>query len=310
MKILVVFTGGTIGSAVSDGWIAPSDDMKYLLISKFREKTGDNIHFDAISPYTVLSENLSSEHLNKLAQCVRDNINGYDGVIVTHGTDTLQYSAAALAYSVDCKVPVVLVSSNYPLEDKRANGLDNFIAAVEFIKTGGSRGVFVSYRNFGEDTCIHHATKVVAHTENFDEIYSIDKTPCAVYSDKIKINTDCCSESEYKGDIIFCENPQILCISAMPGDNFRYDISKCKAVILRPYHSGTLNTSSEGFIDFCNRLKSAQIPVFVVNGRDGVTYESAKEYKNLGLTVLPGSPFVAVYMKLWAEMSWISLKDL
>lgn len=306
MKILVIFTGGTIGSAVAEGWIAPSDDMKYLLLNKFREKSNIDAELETLVPYTILSENLSAEKLNMLIKCVRENINSYDGIIVTHGTDTLQYTAAALAFTLDCDtVPVVLVSSNYPLEDERANGVDNFIAAVEFIRAKCGRGVFVSYKNNGENVKIHLAARITSHVEAFDEIYSIDNQPFAFYDGKITLNPDFKSSSCCEPVIAaqFCEHSQILSVVAMPGDSFRYDLSQYKAVILRPYHSGTLNTASEAFVDFCLRAKENGIPVFLVNVHGGTTYESSKEYEKLSITVLPMCSFVAIYIKTWLAIS-------
>lgn len=306
MKILVVFTGGTIGSAVSDGWISPDDKMKYLLIEKYSEITGDNLNFDTLTPYMILSENLSAENLNCLIKCVRENIEKYDGIIVTHGTDTLQYSAAALsfAFGMNC-IPVVLVSSNYPLEDKKANGVDNFIGAVEFIRSQSGRGVFVSYRNENENTKIHSATRIVSHVESFDEIYSIDKQPFAVYDKKIILNPDFNSVSGGGAvvDAEFIDEPGILSVIAMPGDSFGYSLNGYNAVILRPYHSGTLNTENKNFVDFCIRAMNAGVPVFVVNVRQGVTYESSKEFKKLGLNDLPFCSFVSIYVKIWLGIS-------
>ena len=306
MKILVVFTGGTIGSSVSDGWISPDDSMKYRLISEFHKKSDTPVDFETVVPYTILSENLSAENLNMLISCVNKNKDSYDGIIVTHGTDSLQYSAAALAFALGNDViPTVLVSSNYPLEDKRANGLDNFIAAVEFIKSGAGRGVFVSYKNKNNPAEIHLATRIVCHTEASDEVFSIDGNPFAFYDGKITVNPDCrltdCGTPVT--DAHFSNNSQILSVSAMPGDDFQYNLSLYKAVILRPYHSGTLNTASEDFVRFCNEAKSQNIPVFAVNVPGGTTYESSKEYENLGITVLPMCSFVSVYIKTWLAIS-------
>lgn len=306
MKILVIFTGGTIGSTVSDGWISPNDETKYFLIEKYREITGGDMVFDTLTPYTILSENLCADNLNCLIKCIRERIEKYDGIIVTHGTDTLQYTAAALAYSFGCdSAPVVLVSSNFPLEDERANGIDNFIGAVDFIKSQTGRGVFVSYKNKDEITKIHAATRIVSHVESFDEIYSINNQPFAFYDKKIFLNPDFkYSESEnVVEDAHFCEHSQILSVVTMPGDSFCYDLSKYKAVILRPYHSGTLNTASKAFALFCKKAKDINIPVFVVNVHGGTTYESSKLYEELGITVLPMCSFVSVYMKTWLAVS-------
>ena len=302
MKILVIFTGGTIGSAVSDGWISPSEDMKYLLISKYREKTGDAFSFDTYTPYTVLSEDLSSEHLNKLVACVRSRLDGYDGIIVTHGTDTLQYSAAALSFALGSNtIPVVLVSSNYPLEDSRSNGLDNFIAAVEFIKSGIGRGVFVSYKNGMEATKIHIGTRLLSHNENFDSVNSFDSEPYAFYDGRIIKNEACryVVADNSLPSASFSAHSGILVIQSLPGDSFSYKLDGVKAIIFRPYHSGTLNTSSESLAAFCERAKALGIPVFVVNVHGNTTYETSKQFRNLSINVLPMCAFSAAFVKLW-----------
>lgn len=305
MKILVIFTGGTIGSMLSDGWIAPSDASKYLLINQFREQCSTDVDFDYLSPYTVLSENLSAKELNRLINCINENMNkDYDGIIVTHGTDTLQYSAAAVSFSAGMKcIPIVFVSSNYPLNDSRANGLYNFIAAVEFIKSKCGSGVFISYKNREEPVYIHRATRVITHAEMSDEVFSVGGEAFAFYKNgEIQKNESyhpSCN-TPYKTVGAFSQNTEILVLNAVPGDGFYYDLSCFKAVILRPYHSGTLNTESDAFKRFCLTAHSKNIPVFLCNASQGETYESAQIYEELGIIQLPLSPFPAVFMKLWA----------
>lgn len=307
MKILVVFTGGTIGSAVSDGWIAPSAEMKYILLEKYREITGDSMHFDTLTPYTILSETLSAENINSLVKCVKEKITEYDGIIVTHGTDTLQYSAAALAYALGCNCnPVVLVSSNYPIEDERANGIDNFIGSAEFIKSQAGRGVFVSYKNSGENTKFHIATRILGHNECFDEIYSYDRQHYAEFDgEKVAVNPAChyVNTDSAVNDRVYDNNSGILVVTAVPGDSYNYNLSSYSAVIIKTYHSGSLNTESEALRTFCSEAESRGIPVFVTGVHGGVTYESLKPYEEMGLNVLPLSSFPAAYMKLWLANS-------
>lgn len=302
MKILVVFTGGTIGSCVTDGWISPDDSMKYLLIEKYREITGDDTPFDTLNPYTILSENLSAENLNVLIRCVRENADKYDGIIVTHGSDTLQYSASALAYTIGCEcTPVMLVASNYPIEDERANGIFNFTAAVEFIKSQKGKGVYISYKNKNEPTQIHTATRTVCHKEADDEVFSIDSEPFACFDKKIILNENyqTSSYSEPVKNAVFSKNSGILSVSVLPGEAYNYDLSDYKAVIFRPFHSGTISTSSEELRNFCKRAKEQNVPIFVINAPDGITYASSKEYNELGINVLPMCSFPAIYIKLW-----------
>ena len=119
-KFLFVFTGGTIGSTVKGEYISTDVKKPYILIEGYKERYGELGAYDTLTPYTILSENLNGKHMTALIKTVKDNLNGgYEGIIVTHGTDTLAYSASALSYALgNCKVPVCLVSANYPLENK------------------------------------------------------------------------------------------------------------------------------------------------------------------------------------------------
>ena len=136
MKILVIFTGGTIGSTVSGDYISTDGNKPYVILEKYNAQYPNDIEWDTVSPYTILSENVTCKTYSVLYDTVKDALNKeYDGIIITHGSDTLQYSAAFLSLVLGTDtVPVLLVSSNYVLEDERANGMDNFRCAVGFIE--------------------------------------------------------------------------------------------------------------------------------------------------------------------------------
>ena len=312
MKILTVFTGGTIGSTVSDGWISPDPSAKYLLISKFRELSGISVTFDVLSPYTVLSENLSADELNQLIACVTENLDkGYDGIIVTHGTDSIQYSAAALALALGSDtIPVMLVSSNYPLEDDRANGLANFTAAVQFIASKSGRGVFVSYKNHENRVNIHAGNALLTASEFSDEIYSSGEVFACYENGKIIPNPSCQGRTETTalGRFELIRDSGILVVPVHPGDGYSYHLADKKAVILRPYHSGTLSTDIPAFHKFCMDAKEHGIPVFLVNAPSGTTYSSVKLYRELGIIPLE-LPFVFAYMKIWATISLYGIEE-
>ncbi|MBR5157500.1 MAG: asparaginase [Clostridia bacterium] len=309
MKILVVFTGGTIGSSLKNGWISNDSETNYLLINNYLNESEDKTtEFVTCSPYTILSENLTEKELNLLQKCVADNLNkDFDGIIITHGTDTLQYTAAALSYAFsDADIPIVLVSSDYPLSDVRANGGKNFETAVKFINCGAANGVFVSYKNSKDDVAaIHKATRVSQYTEATADLYSIDGEPFAFCGQNVMANDEykASDVSEGLGCIDFCGAPRILVIESRPGDNFAYSLEECQAVILRPYHSGTLNTDSKALKALCVEAKEKAIPVFAVNIRPGTSYESTKFYDELGLEILPMCSFSAIYVKCWAAIS-------
>lgn len=306
MKILIIFTGGTIGSRVKSGSIAPDESTKYALIDRYESVYG-KADFDIRAPYSVLSENLSANELNILQKEIIDSLDkGYDGIIVTHGTDTLHYTAAAIEYAIsDCGIPVVFVSSDYPLEDTKANGHANFEAAVEFIKSKMGNGVFVCYKNTCENvTNIHIPSRMLQHSECSADIFSIEGVPYAYYNGTVTLGGAKQREAKQPlGFIRYAENSGILVIDSRPGDSFGYSLDGVKAVILKPYHSATLNTSSNALQAFCERAKVANVPVFAVNVKHGISYESTLLFGQLGIIPLPFSTYVSAYMKIWAAVS-------
>ena len=88
---------------------------------------GEIVNVQAEVLFSIFSENMDFPHLSKLAESVVRHIeSGEDGVIVAHGTDTLHYSSAALAFAVQqTPVPICLVgsqrSSDRPSSDAAMN---------------------------------------------------------------------------------------------------------------------------------------------------------------------------------------------
>ena len=139
-KILVIGTGGTIG-CTRDDHIHLDTPFKILDYMKF-----ENVEFDCVSPFTILSENMDFSYWKSLIDYISAvDFNAYRGVVVLHGSDTLNFTGALLA-NVFYDKPIVLVASDKPVEDKSANGFKNFEMAVMYILSGIDR-VYISYDN-------------------------------------------------------------------------------------------------------------------------------------------------------------------
>ena len=302
MKIAVIFTGGTIGSCIKDDFIGVDNKMQYVLLKNY--ENDNEIVFDTSSPYSILSENLSAKELNLLQKEIAEKLSqDFDGIIVTHGSDTLQYSSTAIENAFgDCKIPVLFVSADYPLEDNRSNGFANFKCAVEFIRNKISNGVFVSYKNDDENiTNIHIPSKLLGHNELNANVYSIDKSPFAQYDGNFTVNDVYTSKGN--GIVNYSEDSQILVVSSVPADNYSYSLENVEAILFKPYHSATLNTSNEKLVSFCKSVTEKQIPMYVLGAKSETGYESTRIYKDLNINILPYGTFVYAYMKLWAELS-------
>ncbi|MCM1381872.1 MAG: asparaginase, partial [Muribaculaceae bacterium] len=251
MKILIVFTGGTIGSAVRGNFISADKKTPYKLIAEYEKIYGIDFEFDTVQPYTELSENNTGETISALIKCLKENIKNYDGVIVTHGTDTLQYTAAALSYAFgNNSVPVCIVSANYIIGDKRSNGLINFRGAVNFLrkKIGG---VWVIYKNpDSPQTAVHRGTRLIESQTFSDCFYSVGNSFYGHFDD----SENFVKNENYKEfpDEIPPIIPKkieekcdfILRIFPYVGMDFPQINSKIKYVIMGTFHSGTINTKS------------------------------------------------------------------
>lgn len=303
MKILTVFTGGTIGSSIKDGVISPDTGNSYLLLDMYSEIDGQT-EFVTAQPFSILSENICEQNMVGIYDCILQNyVPDLDGIIVTHGTDTLQYTAAFLSYAFGiCETPVVIVSANYPLADKRSNGLSNFSAAVDFIKSKQGRGVFVAYTNSGEAQQIHRASRVLTHLPYSDLIFSVFNQPYGQIRNGNFIKNNGYFEKADDAGRIFPSDgfltEKVISIKAVPNGDYGEVSADLKAVLIETFHSGTLNTASPKLVAFCRKAGALNVPVFLAGVCKGFNYESKSLFQNLGLRVLPAASPIAMYIKL------------
>ncbi|MBD5083196.1 MAG: hypothetical protein HDT34_03395 [Clostridiales bacterium] len=304
MKILVMFTGGTIGSSSNGSEISPNEKNTRLLLELYKKEYDENAEFEIAQPYYALSENNTGKTLERLISAVCEAKN-YNGIIVTHGTDTLQYSAAALSYALgNACTPVMLVSSNYILTDKRANGLSNFAAAVDFIKKGYGRGVFVPYKNSDEKVYIHRAGRLLQHNELADDVFSIRNQYYGSYNGDTFIKNPDFDEKKDEinpfGKIKLAEfSRSIKVFQAYVGNTLPKIEDNTKAVLIKTYHSGTICTDNENFTKFAEEINKRKIPCYICGAENREIYESAKAFSEYGITVLPPASFISQYIKLW-----------
>ncbi len=305
MKVLVIFTGGTIGSTWNDGIVSTDLKKNYKLISMYREQYNTNVEFDYEEPYSMLSENMTGKEYSILVSCIRRNLKmGYDGIIITHGSDTLQYTAAMLSFVFGNNViPIVLVASNYILEDKRANGLENFTGGITLIQSKSSGGVFVSYKNKGECCKIHRGERLLSFEIYKDELYSLLGLEYGQIIDDQFLKNELYQDCKRNITLNLPENmetsPGILCIQAMPGMIYPQLDQSVKGIIYTTFHSGTICSTQSSLQEFAKEASQLKIPIYVVGDTQESFYKSKKIYQDLDMKVIPPIAPVAFYIKLW-----------
>lgn len=195
-RIALVSTGGTIASKIDyrTGGVhaALTADELYSAVPELSEYA----RIDTEVLFSEYSENLSSRHWSEMTKKVYEKISkGYEGVVLTHGTDTMHYTAAALSFAlVDVPVPVVLVGAQRSSDRPSSDAALNLVGATLFASNVDVPGVFVAMHNSINDdmTAIHVGTRVRKnHTSRRDAFESINLPPAAfVNSKNITINLE------------------------------------------------------------------------------------------------------------------------
>ena len=276
-KILLMLTGGTICSFVDKNGIKESDYGRAmpLLIDNFKKSNliYDDVEFEVVSPLDILSENMDISAWNAiLLELRKTDFSLYKGIVIAHGTDTLAYTAAMLSIMLAGKgiVPVMLVSSLYPLDDRRANGNMNFGQAVKLICDGIPPNVYAVYRNSDNVTYIHKGAELL-QCDCLGDFFSKNMLPVESWNRMARQNF----ESEMmlqKGEL--AENA-VMAIEPYPGiDYSAFNLCGKKCVVHYLYHSSTAAS------DCKNDINSAVFMVRKCN-ENGIPFVMAPFNKNL-----------------------------
>lgn len=321
MKIGAIFTGGTIGSSIdSEGYISVSSGYKLIEMYYDKYDSEHNTEFITAQPYSILSENLDFDKVSCLAEFVDAMADGeeLDGILIMHGTDTLQYTAGFLMFLLkNINKPVVLVSSAYVLDDPRANGLDNFKLALEFVEQCSVPGVYVSYMNSDGRRMIHRADCLLAHDTFSSDVYSINNGCYAELtengwiffdgglkaSDSDSIFTDNRVHTDKNDNLCMASRSysvqkKVLFLHIYPGMTSSMITDDYDAILLESYHSGT-GPVDGALADIAKKAKGIGIPVYLVgNSADSTQYETVKMYQELGIDLLQDIAPIAAYCAL------------
>lgn len=315
-KILVVLTGGTIGSEIDGEVINVSGTSPYRLIALYEEQYGKE-KFEVTKPVNVLSENMTPEIWMKLFQAIGQvNYDEYDGIIVTHGSDTLSYTAAFMGMLFHhLPVPVVMVAGNYPLGHPNSNGLVNFANAVAFIRAGVSKGVFVIYRDKTGINQVYLSTRICEADPFLDEFRDFGGVPfgrmekgqfIAAQSPLLPRLCEIECQCDKELDLPEMFSKEILVIRPYPGMNYSlFDLSSRPAAVLHYlYHSGTACTSAMhedyNLLSFVKKCRECGIDFYTASHKctQGEQYASSAALLSAGVVPLLNISLEAAYAKL------------
>ena len=167
-RILLLTTGGTIASKHTAEGLAPGITGEELaswlphLSEAYDITVRDILHLD--------SSNIQPEEWQFIARSIFETKNDYDGIVVTHGTDTMAYTASVLSFMLPgIDRPVVLTGSQLPIEHPLTDGLENLRTAFA-MAASGVRGVYIAF----DRKVILGCRAVKTRTTGFDAFESVN----------------------------------------------------------------------------------------------------------------------------------------
>ncbi|MBN8860470.1 MAG: asparaginase [Sphingobacteriales bacterium] len=310
-KLLIIYTGGTIGMAYNDatGALIPMDfkEIKYHIPEIAR--LGCEFDMHAFNP-PMDSSNMSPDIWRQLANLVYDHYSAYDGFVILHGSDTMAFTASALSFMFEnLSKPVILTGSQLPIGEIRTDAKENIITTMEI--AGAKR----HGRAIVPEVCIYfdyylfrgNRTKKNS-TEKFDAFYSLNYPPLAEAGIDIQYNeTNIIRPASQPFAVNARMNADIAVLKMFPGItpnavNAILHTPGVKAVIMETFGNGNTITAP-WFIDGLRKAMDNGIIVLDRTQCDGGSvelgrYETSAYLKAIGVTNGNDMTFEASVTKL------------
>ncbi len=304
-KILMLTTGGTISSLESPNGLVPSS--KDTIIRKLGIE--DNLHFSLDVKEILLldSSNIQPEEWSIIAQAIYEEINNYDSIIITHGTDTMAYTASIISFMIqNPKIPIIFTGSQLPIGNFLTDAIFNLRTAFAGALSDIS-GVFVAF----DGKLILGSRAVKVRTTSFNAFESInteaigfvDSHGLSIKKELLKVNND---STKFYNNI----NSNVFLLKITPATNPNIiDIlidAKVEGIVIEAFGAGGLQFIRRDFITKLEEANKKNIPIVVCSqclyeSSNFNIYEVGKKALSTGvIEALDMTTEAAVTKLMWA----------
>ena len=149
-RILLIYTGGTIGMNRSENGYAPQQGFLQEILEGLTVLRNEEMpEWELLELDPLLdSSNMTVVEWNLIGSIIEKHYDRFDGFVVLHGTDTMAYTASALSFSLEnLDKPVIITGSQIPLFEVRNDALDNLLTAMMIAAEGQVREVALCFSN-------------------------------------------------------------------------------------------------------------------------------------------------------------------
>ncbi len=302
-RILILTTGGTITMLRNeDGTLSLCRDAGSLLgcvpeLSQIAD-------IDLLALASIDSSNLQPGLWRAVATAIYERMNQYDGFVVTHGTDTIAYTSAALAFMIqELPKPIVVTGAQVPLGEIGNDGYVNLINAVR-VATSDLAEVAVV---FGSQ--IIYGTRA-KKTSVFDlqAIVSVNEQSMGDIGLFIKFNATPMGRNRRKPLLQPSLNENVARIAVYPGfkpDVLEHLVETHDGIVLEGYGAGHIPTEANSLMPAIKAATAGNVPVVVctqciVGSTQMETYQVGREALLAGaIPALDMTPETALVKLMW-----------
>lgn len=276
-NILLIATGGTIASVSTDHGLVPGTSGKEIL--SYVPEAESVCHIDVKQILNLDSTNLQPEHWLKIVRGIQEVYDQYDGFVITHGTDTMAYTAAALSYLIQNSAkPIIITGAQKPISAPITDAKKNLMDSIRFAARDNVSGVYIVFD--GKAILGTRARKV--RSKSYSAFESINY-PVAAFIDDRRI-LQYVEENDNHSQVTFYYeiNPRVFLLKLIPGmepDILRYIGERCDAIIIESYGVGGIPFyNKRNFLEELKQLTmSGKIVVIatqvMLEGSDAEVYE-------------------------------------
>ncbi len=261
-KVLLLATGGTIASRSGSDGMVPQEAPLELMGTLKEFKKYYHITYRVI--LNLDSSNIQSEEWQLIARSVYEALPEYDGIVITHGTDTMAYTASMLTFMLQnpCK-PIVLTGSQIPiglpLSDARSN-LATALAAIDHEVIG----VSIAFNHKLMSGC--RAVKV--RTMGFDAFESVNSPDVGeFFADGVRLLSTRIKAVEGPCDLKDSLCNDVFLLKLIPGTNPKIFDSLLdlhyKGVVLETFGAGGMHFLRRDLSGKIKKLMDSGVPVVV-----------------------------------------------
>lgn len=249
-KILLIATGGTIAAKPTKSGLAPVITPQELL--SYVPEIAQAAQVDEVQPFLLDSTNVSPSHWLQIAGIIERRYSEFDGFVVTHGTDTMAYTAAALSYLIqDSPKPIVLTGSQKSVYLRDTDARKNLADAFVFCADDGAHGVHVVF----DGKVILGTRAKKTRTRSYNAFSSIDYPEIAIMKEGkpfYYIREKCAAAPKFYHAL----SESVVVLKLIPGvkaDIFDYLDGHCDALVIESFGTGGL-PGYGGWEERCKRF--------------------------------------------------------